>query len=44
MSEKKSQDKSDLMSRVQENLRKIERGEFEDFDAEKYKKMNIKEY
>jgi hypothetical protein len=32
------------MSKVRENLEKIEKGEFEGFDAERFKKMNIKEY
>ena len=32
------------MSEVQKNLRNIEVGNFEGFDAERFKKMNIKEY
>lgn len=36
--------KSEIMSKVHEQLHKIDRGDFESFDADRFKKMNIQEY
>ena len=36
--------KSEIMSKIHDQLHKIEKGDFESFDAERFKKMNIREY